>query len=481
MLFRLASNSFVRQFGPYTYLFERVKALDKVYKNAEVFFRWITREATDSSVAINQILKVYDSVDRATIENDFLELISGLIKDGIVVAGSTVGELYNKDLKFTYSIERPRTLNFGESFRKDEGAVAIQEDLSAWFKVNPSAFNLQIDLTQACTERCIHCYVPDYTPIFLPVNVVERVIDEFRGQGGLHLSLSGGECMLHPDFKRIISYARANDLVVSILSNLTVCDDCMVQFLKRNDVSVQVSLYSMKPEVHDAITQVSGSFMRTVRAIKQLHVADIPCLISCPTMKQNFNDYLEVLAFARSLKMHAQTDFIIMGKKNCDTSNLTCRLDLAQTRKVIEDIVCRSLPTNNEYFAASRKALSKTPEEWQSENVCGAGSSLICLDAKGEYHPCPSLSGITLGSCYQHNLKWVLSESTETIRIRNVTGKCFPKCAHCKDRDYCSVCMSRNFNETGCLFTPVKHFCDVARLNHEVVDEAQRMRLAGEM
>ena len=58
------------------------------------------------------------------------------------------------------------------------------------------------------------------------------------------------------------------------------------------------------------------------------------------------------------------------------------------------------------------------------------------------------------------------------------TGASFSKCAECKDRDYCSVCMCRNFNETGDMFKPAEHFCKVAAINHEIVDEKQRQMLA---
>ena len=51
-----------------------------------------------------------------------------------------------------------------------------------------------------------------------------------------------------------------------------------------NVSSVQVSLYSMIPEHHDAITTVSGSFELTKNAILKLIENDLPVHVSCPTM-----------------------------------------------------------------------------------------------------------------------------------------------------------------------------------------------------
>ena len=252
-----------------------------------------------------------------------------------------------------------------------------------------------------------------------------------------------------------------------------------IKVLSEAEATVQVSLYSMNPETHDAITKRPGSFEKTKRAIEMLREAQIPCRISCPTMKPNYKDYLDVLAYARSLKMDAQTDFIIMGKMNCDTSNLACRLDLTETRRILEDIVYRSLPVNNEYFDPSKKEYLESDDDFSRRKVCGACVSSVCLDATGYYYPCPAFAGVNLGSCYEHDLKWIWNESPETLRIRGVTGACFPKCAHCSDRAYCSVCMCRNFNETGDMFTPAKHFCDVAKLNHEVVEEKFKRMKSG--
>lgn len=284
--------------------------------------------------------------------------------------------------------------------------------------------------------------------------------------------------MMHPYFDEIVHYARSKDLIVGILSNLTLCTDEKIKVLVEAEATVQVSLYSMNPETHDAITKRPGSFVATKTAIEKLRKAQIPCRISCPTMKPNYKDYLDVLAYARSLKMDAQTDFIIMGKMDCDTSNLKCRLDLAETRYILEDIIFKSVPINSEYFDPAKKDDMRTDEEWGEEKVCGACVSSVCLDATGYYYPCPAFAGVNLGSCYEHDLKWIWNESPETKRIRAVCGKDFPKCLHCPDRNYCSVCMCRNYNETGDIFKPAQHFCDVAKLNHEIVDEAQAKRIA---
>ena len=478
MLVRLSKNAHVRQYGPFSYVLERIENRDEIYRDAEVFFRWITREPTDVEWIVNRISQECIGTSYGEVVADFKVFLSRLEALGVVVCGASKSELDSKDRTFSYEDDAPKTMGVNVAVEQQEGDSSTQTVLSDYFVCNPTIFTLQIDITQACTERCVHCYIPEYNPVFLDLKVVQRVIDEFRSQGGVTLGVSGGECMLHPHFADIIRYARSKDLIVQVLSNLTLCDDSMVALLKEVDATVQVSVYSMNPETHDKITRRKGSFYETKVAIEKLHKSNIPCFISCPTMKVNYKDYLDVLAYARSLKMDAQTDYIIMGKMNCDTSNLACRLDLEETRHILEDIVYKSLPVNNEYFDPAKKEQMESDEEFAKRKVCGACVDSVCLDADGHYYPCAAFGGVNLGSCYEHDLKWIWNESPETLRIRSVTGRSFPKCLHCKDRDYCSVCMCRNYNETGDIFAPAQHFCDVARINHEVVDEAQSRRLS---
>ncbi len=478
MLIRLSKNAHVRHYGPFSYVLERISNSDMVYKDAEVFLRWIKRVPLEEEAIISNICNIYNNTDERTIRQDFSEFLSHLITMGVVVIGENNSALDSRDKNFSYDTDNPKTLGVNARPYDTPKDPDTQELLSAYFREHPTIFTLQMDITQACTERCIHCYIPEYNPIFLSYDNICRIINEFAEQGGVTLGLSGGECMLHPDFERIVEYARSKDLIVQILSNLTKCNDDIVKLLKEADATVQVSLYSMKPKVHDAITRRQGSWQETTIAIEKLRKAQIPCFISCPTMKGNHRDYIDVLKYARSMRMDAQTDFIIMGKMNCDTSNLACRLNLRETREILEDIVNKAVPVNSEYFDPKKKEYMETNSEFASRKVCGACIDSVCLDADGHYYPCPAFGGVNLGSCYEHDLNWIWTKSPETLRIRAVTGKDFPKCVNCKDRNYCSVCMCRNFNETGDIFTPAEHFCKVAAINHEVVDEKQRQMMA---
>ena len=471
MLLRLSKNTFVRTFGPYTYILDRLHDSDRIFRNAEVFMRYIGREVLDEEIVLQNILASYVDADPAEVKQDFHCFLEPLIRDGLVLAGESVDEVNSSERYFSYSDKNAKTAPARDFLTKEEVEKTPHVILGNYFIENHIPMRLHVDVTQGCTERCIHCYIPEFNPIFLPYERIVSVIDEFREMGGMHITFSGGECMLHPDFEKMLRYAHNKDLTVGILSNLTMCDDAKVSLLKEVDATVQVSLYSMEARIHDEITRRVGSWRKTKTAIEKIHAANIPCFIACPTMKQNIGSYYQVVEYAQSMNMSAQVDFIIMGKTNCDVSNLPCRVDLDQAEGILHDLLYKAMPINSEYFSLAIRGELPSRDEWMEKPVCSAGIDSICLDATGKYYPCPGFSGFILGNCYEHSLKWVWSESPEMKRLRSVRGCDFKKCADCKDVNHCSICMCRNYNETGDIFEPAEYFCKVAALNHRLLDE----------
>lgn len=470
MLMRLSKNTFVRFYGPYTYIRNRYGNQDFMFKNSDCFFKHIGRIVREESEIISSIVSEFSDVDAKIIKSDFSTLITPLVRMGLIVCGNTIDEVDQADCNFSYKSAKEVSIGRDAVIAEDEYSEMPQCVLGNYFREHPTLFDLQLDITQACTERCVHCYVPEFNPLFLPYNKCRDVVDEFRDMGGLMLGISGGECMLHPDFKKIVAYAREKDLIVSILSNLTLCDDEMVNFLKDQQTFVQVSLYSMNPKVHDCITQRNGSWVKTKAAIEKLHDEDVPVRISCPTMRQNFKEYLDVLKYAESLDIPAQTDFIMMAKSNHDTSNLNNRLTLDQTKSLLEMIIGDELPVESEYFDPKHKSNLKTPEERAEEPLCGAGVDKLCLNANGNYYPCSGFQDYSVGNCFNQDLRDVWDNSPQLKYIRGLRGKDIPKCVHCDNRNYCSMCLVRNFNETGDMLKVADHFCKVAELNKEVVN-----------
>lgn len=474
-LIRLSQNAFVRQYGPYTHLFNQLTKSDLDLKDAEPFLRFVGRTPIAVDDAVAKIAALFVDADPAQVGRDFAELLQPLVEEGFVVEGTTPEELNRKDPSFTYDVEAPSTaFDLGNTTEQERQQALEHAELHEYFESHPTPFSLHLDLTSRCTEKCVHCYVPRDRHFTMETESALKVIDQFREMGGLSITLSGGECMLHPDFKRILAYAREKDLSVSLLSNLTLCDEEMGRFLATQNLSlVQVSLYSMDPATHDAITQLPGSFAKTKDAIERLHALNVPVQISCPTMKGNYKGYQAVLDYGVSLKCKAYTDFIMMARSDHTTDNLANRLSLDETREIITTIA-----EHDPSFAAEipnyDPSAEMSAEEWGNLPMCGVGIDAICLDADGNYYPCSGFQDYPLGNCHEKTLREVWEKSPAILYLRGLRKKDIPQCIGCPDRTFCATCLVRNFNETGDMLKVSDHFCKVARINREIVEEFKR-------
>ena len=230
----------------------------------------------------------------------------------------------------------------------------------------------------------------------------------------------------------------------------------------------------MDEEIHDKITKVKGSWTKTKNAIEKLVAADIPVQISCPLMKANKDGYRAVLEYARSLKIKAQTDYIMMAESNLDTSNLSNRLSLEETEQVIRDILEFDLDYHELTLIQKPKTeeLSFDKERFLKQPVCGVGYDNCCITANGDVYPCAGWQSFILGNVYKQSLKEIWEKSEKIKELRKITQASFPKCVSCEAFNYCNRCLVRNFNESnGDMFNIPQHFCDVAFLNMRLVKE----------
>ena len=458
MKVKLSPNAFVRQYGPYSYIVNSRTHKDFVFSDAQCFFDSLVRVDVELSDAIRVLRSKFEGVDEKTLEHDFLEFLRPLVREKMVCIDDMAGEILAES-------------NTQEHCNKGvDGTISTHDLLDTYFEQNPTPFSLQMDVVQSCTERCIHCYVPEYRSTYLPFDKIRTVIDEFRRMGGLVLSFSGGECMMHPHFLEVLSYAHDNDLMIKVLSNLTLCNDETILALKNIGAEVQTSLYSMDSKIHDTITQKQGSWSLTKQAIEKLHASDVPCIISCPIMKANQDDFPNVYGYATDLGYHAQADFMIIAKMNGDTHNLSCRITDDKIEDLVRYLSGLSIRENREYYSAFLKSKDSKHDEWLDRCLCSAGIARICLGADGSYFPCPGFGGYVLGNCYEDSLDWVWNESPNMLKMRRLKGRDFIKCATCQSRKYCSICLCRNFNETGNMLTPTEFDCSVARINRKVIE-----------
>src|SRR5215471_1627553 len=142
--------------------------------------------------------------------------------------------------------------------------------------------SVQLDLTYRCNERCVHCYLDHDDKGEMTTAEIRHLLEEMAEAGVFILTLSGGEIFLRKDFFEILEYARRRLLFcVKLKTNGILIREADAARIRDIGVeSVQISIYSHRPEVHDAITLVPGSLKRSLDAVRFLKSQGLRVLLA---------------------------------------------------------------------------------------------------------------------------------------------------------------------------------------------------------
>lgn len=148
-------------------------------------------------------------------------------------------------------------------------------------KLTPSdlsfPLSIEIELTKACNLACRFCYniwknsganLASNRNVNLGIMEIKKIQSESAQHGLFKIRYSGGEPLLHPDFKKIIQNGASLGLYQVVFTNGYFLSSDMAKFFKRNLVKeVLISLHGDK-EFHESITTKTGSFEKALSAMR---------------------------------------------------------------------------------------------------------------------------------------------------------------------------------------------------------------------
>jgi radical SAM protein with 4Fe4S-binding SPASM domain len=332
---------------------------------------------------------------------------------------------------------------------------------------SPKLCSVQIELTNRCNERCVHCYIPhEWKNRDMDFSLLKHILEQCKDMGVEHITFSGGEPMLHGNFLEALGEADRRGFDISIFSNLTLLSGKILTELKTKRVkNVQASLYSTEPGIHDSITGLTGSCEKTKHGIESLVKNGIPAFISCPLMKQNKDSYPGILDYAKRLNIGCAPNSTIGAQSGGGTENLAHRLSPDEALSLIQDILEHDTAYNAERFLPG---YDNTADALPC--VQAIGKDALCVNAKGEVLASPAWNRV-LGDLNTQPLRDIWENSGELQKIRAISLDDFPQCRSCPDIQFCGMSLEDNANENqaGNPFIIPGHVCVLARRKRELI------------
>jgi radical SAM protein with 4Fe4S-binding SPASM domain len=302
-------------------------------------------------------------------------------------------------------------------------------------------FSAQLDLTYRCNEQCVHCYLDHDDHGEMTTAEIKHLLKEMAEAGVFILTFSGGEIFLRKDFFEILECARDLTFCIKLKTNAVLIREAQAARLRDLAVqSVQISIYSHRPEVHDAITKVKGSLRRSINAIRFLKSQGLKVIMANVLMTENMQDYHGVRTLAEELGAEYTLDPTITPMMDGDRGILNLNAGESALRELFRD---EMFVGNADDFCApppppDAGSLSSLP--------CSAGHTACYISPYGEFYPCVQFP-LSCGNVRQQRFIDIWRDSEQLKEVRSIRLKDLSGCSQCAHGSTCTRCPGLAFME----------------------------------
>ncbi len=146
----------------------------------------------------------------------------------------------------------------------------------------PPLSTLYFYLTEGCNLRCRHCWIePPHQsakrqyPAIDP-GLFRHILEQAKPLGLTSVKLTGGEPLMHPQIREILSILRDEKLRFNVETNGVLCTPELAQELVLSEMfHVSVSLDGADADTHEGVRGVQGCFKAAAAGIRNLVEAGI--------------------------------------------------------------------------------------------------------------------------------------------------------------------------------------------------------------
>ena len=379
---------------------------------------------------VNYIVSIYDCNEN-DIYDDIIDFVQDLYDSGVILFNdnyTNIAVVLEEDIKSATSNDN------------------LENQIISELESENQLYSATIEMTYACNEKCVHCYAhyPNADCSHgISLDTYKDFIYQLKEQKCMHIAFTGGDPFMNPSFPRVFAYARANGFVCDIFTNGLFLSNHMKELDRIAELrprAFYISLYGSTPEVHDNVTQIPGSFDKTVSVVKKLRSYGIPVVFNVMLLSINYQDFQCIIELANELNAEYRTSMSLIYRNDGNDSPMNYFIG---DKEAIKNIMKKM---NNIY------SIDKPIEhDTDSQYLCGAGVTSICLSPTGEVYPCVSLKN-SLGNIFKSTLKDIWNGEERKKIVTGLTWNNTKKCYKCEYQKKCPHCAGMSQAETGDMY-----------------------------
>ena len=330
--------------------------------------------------------------------------------------------------------------------------------------------NGTFELLPLCNMDCKMCYIritkeeQEKQGKIMPASEWLRVALEASKKGTLFILITGGEPLLHPEFKEIYTGIAKMGIYITINTNGTLINEEIADLFKQYPPRrVNITLYGTSDETYKNLCNNPKGFTQVMNGIKLLKERNIQIKLNATIGKVNHHDFDSITKLADSLRLPIEIPFYLFPKnrKTCKQNDEN-RLSPKEAAKLRFNIVRHSFSNNDERLKQDALNTLEKIEMMTREGMtvpkgfwCASGVKSFWVNWKGNVTSC----GMLENPCF--NIKTMsfeelwdnLLESTNHFQLAE-------KCFYCKYQLVCGACAANMKAETGKFDGVPEYVCE---------------------
>ena len=332
-----------------------------------------------------------------------------------------------------------------------------------------------LELTSRCNLKCVHCYLGPQEEQWkkrseeMSTEKVLGIIDEIVAAGTMYLLITGGDPMVHRDFKKVYRYAREKGLLVTVFCDGILVNDQIIELFKDlPPFVVEISIYGATQETYEAVTRVKGSYPKALRGIERLLENGIKVSLKTVLMTVNQHELPGMRAIADSYGVAFRMDNAIFPcLPNSSKDPLQYRVSPKEAvRAEMAD------PKRADEWLRYVEKRKETPVGEMTYR-CGAGVNSFHVDPFGYASPC------LMTTQYRHSLHEKSFSSLwekELVQLRSHRPRESYGCNSCEMQVACSGCPGFNYQETGHEDVKSEYVCETTKERWQTIQLLARTK-----
>ena len=296
--------------------------------------------------------------------------------------------------------------------------------------------------------------------------------------GTLFLLLTGGEPLLHPDFKEIYLGLKKMGMILTLNTNATLIDETWADFFGQHKPRrINITLYGADGEAYDRLCHYPAGFDRVISAVKLLRQRGVDVKLGASITPANASDVPRMLRIAQELDVPIRMDTYMMPaarerSKPFDQQNrLTPEAAAGARMEALRGEMGQEMFGQYRAQALERMDAFAPAEPEPTPIGCHAGKCSFTVNWQGLLRPCVVLTEPAVPVFETGFAEGWRQVSQAFLQIRFCA-----KCSSCRLRPVCRTCAAAALLESGAYMGTPEYLCRYAAESERLLRDPEGLR-----